>query len=102
VGLGISGLIKDVRDAGVKIIDTGSRLVENVIDKGVSVISEPIKIIIIAASILGGIIVLLIAYKYLYKGRQEKANINMATNIQLHPHIWKKYDEYYEGKKVTN
>jgi len=73
-----------------------------VIDKGVSVISEPIKVIIIAASILGGIIVLLIAYNYLYKGSQEKANINMAMNIQSHPHIWKKYDEYSEGKKVTN
>jgi len=102
VGLGISGLIIDVSDAGVQIIDTGSRLVENVIDKGVSVISEPIKIIIIAASILGEIIVLLIACKYLYKEKQEKANINMAMNINFHPHTWKKYDEYYGGTEVTN
>jgi len=102
MGLGISGLINDISDAGIKIINTRSELVENVIDKGVSVISEPIKIIIIAASIIGGIIVLLIAYKYLYKVRQEKANVNMATNIHLHPHIWKKYDDHFEGKKVTS
>jgi len=101
MGLGISGLIKDVSDAGAKIINQGSQLVENVIDKGVSVISEPIKIVIIAASIIGGIIVLLIAYKYFYIEKQETANINMATNIQLHPHIWKKYSEYHEGNRVT-
>jgi len=92
MGLGISGLIND----------TGSELVENVVDKGISVISEPIKMIIITASILGGIIVLLLAYKYLYKEKQEKANIYMATTIHLHPHIWKKYEEYYEGKKSIN
>jgi len=64
MGLGISGLINDISDAGVKILDTGSELVKDVVDKGVSVISETIKIIIIAASTLGEIIVLLIAYKF--------------------------------------
>jgi len=98
MGLGISGVIKDISDAGIKILETGSNLVRDIVDKGVSVISEPIKIIIIAASILGGIIILLIAYKYLYKEKHEKANINLATNIHLRLHIWKKYEEYHGGK----
>jgi len=38
-------------------------------------------------SIFGAIIIPLITYKYLYKEKQEKANINMATNIHLRPHI---------------
>jgi len=67
MGQGISGLIKDVSDAGATILNQGSQLIEKVIEKDVSVISEPIKIVIIAASIIGGIIVLLIAYKYFLK-----------------------------------
>jgi len=101
LGQGISGLIKDVSDAGATILNQGSQLIENVIDKGVSVISEPIKIVNIAASIIGGIMVLLIAYKYFLKDKQENANINMAINIQLHSHIWEKYNEYHEGKQST-
>jgi len=101
VGQGISSLIKDVSEAGATILNQGSQLIENVIDKGVSVISEPIKIVIIAASIIGGIIVLLIAYKYFLMEEKENANINMATKMQLYPHIWKKYNEHHEGKRFT-
>jgi len=39
-------------------------------------------------SIFGAIIILLTAYKHLYQEKQEKANINMATNIHLRPHIY--------------
>jgi len=60
-------------------------LVRDVVDKGVSIISEPIKTIMIVASVVGGIIVLLIAYKYIHKQKQGKANINLATNVHLHP-----------------
>jgi len=101
VGQGISSLIKDVSEAGATILNQGSQLIENVIDKGVSVTSEPIKAVIIAASIVGGIIVLLIAYKYFLMEEKENANVNMATKTQLYPHIWKKYNEYHEGKRVT-
>jgi len=47
MGLGISSIIKDISDTGIKILDTGTNLVKDVVDKGVIVISEPIKIIII-------------------------------------------------------
>jgi len=70
--------------------------VENVVDKSINVLSEPIKIIIIAASIIGGIILLLIAYKHFLAKENENANVNMAVNLQLHPHIWKEYDKYYK------
>jgi len=40
------------------IVDKGADLIANVVDKGVGLVSEPIKIIIIAASIVGGIILL--------------------------------------------
>ena len=32
---------------------------------------------------------------------KENANINMATKMQLYPHIWKKYNEHHEGKRFT-
>jgi len=40
------------------IVDKGADLITNVVDNGVGLVSEPIKIIIIAASIVGGIILL--------------------------------------------
>jgi len=70
--------------------------VENVVNKSINVLSEPIKIIIIAASIIGGIILLLIACKYFLAKENENANVNMAVNLQLHPHIWKEHDKYYK------
>ena len=86
VGQGISGLIKDVSDAGASILDQGMQLIENVVDQGINALIEPIKIIIIAASIIGGIILLLIAYKY-SRAKDENTKVNMAVNLQLHPHI---------------
>jgi len=73
-----------------------------VVDKGPNVIREPIKIVIITASIIGGIILLLIAYKYLHKEKNELANINLATTVHFHPHIWKYRDTYYKQIKSTN
>ena len=96
VGQGISGLIKDVSDTGLAILDRVSQLVENVVDKGINVLSEPIKIVIIAASIIGGIILLLIAYKYFLTKEDDNTKVNMAVNLQLHPHIWNEYDKYYK------
>jgi len=73
-----------------------------VVDKGPNVIREPIKIVIITASMIGGIILLLIAYKYLHKEKNELANINLATTVHLHPHIWKNHDTYYKEIKTIN
>ena len=82
MGLGISSVIKSVSDTGIKVLETGTTLVKDVVDKRLNVISEPIKIVIITASIIGGIIILLIAYKYLHKEKSEPAKINLAANIQ--------------------
>ena len=87
---------RDISDTGIKILDIGTNLVRDVVDKGVNVISEPIKIIMIAASVIGGIIILLIAYKYLHKEKSEQANINLATSLHLHPHIWKEYEKHHK------
>jgi len=73
-----------------------------VVDKGPNVIREPIKIVIIRASIIGGIILLLILYKYLYKEKYESANINLTTTIHSHPHIWKHHDTYHKEIKPIN
>jgi len=61
--------------------------VENVVNKSINVLSEPIKVIIIAANIIGGIILLLNAYKYFLAKENKNANANMAVNLQLHQHI---------------
>ena len=96
VGQVISGFIKDESDTGLAILDQGSQLVENVVDQGINVLSEPTKIVIIAASIIGGIISLLIAYKSFLAKNGDNAKVNMAINLQLHPHIWKEYDKHYK------
>jgi len=88
--------MKDVSDAGASILDQGSRLIENVVDQGINALSEPIKIIIIAASTIGGTILLLIVHKYSRTKEDENTNVNMAVNLQLHPHIWKENDKYYK------
>jgi len=96
VGLGISGVIKTVSDTGIRVLETGTTLVKGVISEGLNVVSGPIKIIIITASVVGGIILLLIAYKFLHKKRLEKVEINLVTSMQNHPHIWKHHDAYYK------
>ena len=95
MGQGISRLIKDVSGVGLQILDRGSQLVENVVDKGINVLSEPIKLVIITASIIGGIILLLIAYKYLKSNDTNTAETNTSIELQLHPHIWKRYVNDY-------
>ena len=72
VGLGISGIIKTASDTGIRILETGTTLVKDVVSQGLNVVSGPIKIIIITASVVGGTIILLIAYKYLHKNNWKK------------------------------
>jgi len=96
VGLGISGVIKTVSDTGIRVLETGTTLVKGVISEGLNVVSGPIKIIIITASVVGGIILLLVAYKFLYKKQLEKIEINLVNSIPSHPHIWKHHDAYYK------
>jgi len=50
--------IGNVIQFGSDIVDKGADLITNVVDKGVGLVSKPIKIIIIAASIVWGIILL--------------------------------------------
>ena len=96
VGLGISGVIKTVGDTGIRVLETGTTLVKDVVSEGLNIVSGPIQIIIIAASVVGGIILLLIAYKYLHKQQLDKVEVNLVTNMQTYPHIWKHHDTYYK------
>ena len=77
------------------------QLIGNIVNKSINELSEPIKVVIITASIIAEIIILLIAYKYFVAKDNEQANKNMAVNLQLHPHIWKKYDKHYKNNNVT-
>ena len=99
MGQGISSVIKTVSDTGIKVLEIGTTLVKDVVDKGLNVISEPIKIVIITASVIGGIILLLIAYKYLHKNKKTHAEINLTKSIHVYPHIWKHHDVYYKEIK---
>jgi len=58
-------------------------LITNVVDKGVGLVSEPIKIIIIAASIVGGIILLFAGITILKKILREEPTyrVEHANNI---------------------
>jgi len=96
VGLGISGIIKTASETGIRVLETSTTLVKDVVSQGLNVVSAPIKIIIITASVVGGIIILLIAYKYLHKRQLEKVEINLVTHMQTYPHIWKHHDAYYK------
>jgi len=100
-GLGISGIIKTVSDTGTRVLETGTTLVKDVVSQGLNVISGPTKIIIITASVVGGITILLITYKYLHKRQLEKVEINLITHMQTHPYIWKHHDAYYK-KNIPN
>ena len=73
MGQGTSSVIKTASDTGIRILETGTTLVKDVVSQGLNVISGPIKIIIITASIVGRTILLLIAYKYIHiKANQKK------------------------------
>ena len=96
MGLGISGIIKTASDTGIRVLKTGTTLVKDVVSQGLNVVSGPIKIIIITASVVGRIIILLIAYKYLHKRQIENVEINLVTHMHTHPHIWKQHDAYYK------
>jgi len=86
VGQGISGVIKDLSEVGLEVLDRGTQLVENVVDKGIKCFYT--------ASIICGIVLLLIAYKYFKSSDADEAKVNTLTEVQLHPHIWKYYDKY--------
>jgi len=65
---GIGNVIK----FGSDIVNKGADLITNVVDKGVRLVSEPIKIIIIAASIVGRIILLFVGIIILRKVLHEE------------------------------
>jgi len=92
---GIGGLIRDVSQVGLKVLGRGTQLVENVVDKGLNVLSEPIKIVIITASIICGIFILLIACKYFKPNHVDEVTVYALTDLQMHPHIWKYYNKYH-------
>jgi len=37
-----------------------------------------------------------------YYDIEDKISTTLVTNIELHPYIWKKYDEYHEDKIRTS
>jgi len=100
-GFGISGVIESIGNAGIKILDTGSNLVKDVVQTGANLISEPIKIVIIAISTVAGIIILLIMYKFIYKAEQQINEVNVITDISLHPHIWKGYEKGHKRNQLN-
>lgn len=93
VGHGIGGLIRDVSNVGLEVLDRASQLVTNVVDKGLNVLSEPVKIVIITVSVIGGIFYFLSPTNTLNLMRQIKQRI---THYPPHPHIWKHHDKYYK------
>jgi len=64
IGEGIGDVISEVADIGFKIIDKGTDLVATVVDTGLNILCEPIKIIVIIGSIIGEIIFRFILVKY--------------------------------------
>jgi len=68
---------------GSDLVDKGAELITNVVDRGVGLVSEPIKIIIIAANIVGGIILLFAGIMILKKILREKPNclVEHVNNI---------------------
>jgi len=84
--LGIEDLnegISNVIQFGSDIVDKAADLMTNVVDKGVGLISEPIKIIIIAASIVGGIILRFAGIMILRKILREESTyrVEHANNV---------------------
>jgi len=86
--------IGNVIQFGSDIVGKGADLITNVIDKGVGLVSEPIKIIIIAVSIVGGIILLFAGIMIIKKilpeeptYRVEHAN-NISTQVVPVPICW--------------
>jgi len=87
--LGIEDLnegIGNVIQFGSDLVDKGADLITNVVDKGVGLVSEPIKIIIIAESILGGIILLFAVIMIVEKIMREEPpyHVEPANNITTH------------------
>ena len=78
--------IRNVIQLGSDIVDKGADLITNVVDKGVGLVSEPTKIINIAASIIGGIILLFAGIMILRKVFGEEATnlVERANNTTTH------------------
>ena len=84
--LGIEDLnegIGNVIKFGSDLVDKGADLVTNVVNKGIGLVSEPIKIVIIATSIVGGIILLFAGIMIVKKILRHKPNyrVQHANNI---------------------
>ena len=84
--LGIEDLnegIGNVIKIGSDRIDKGADLITNIVAKGVGVVSEPIKIVIIAASIVGGIILVFAGIMIVKKILNDKPTyrVEHANNI---------------------
>jgi len=73
IGEGLGEVVNNVADLGSKILDKGPDVATTVIDTGLNFLSEPIKTIVIVASVIAGTILLIIASKYLknYLPRQD-------------------------------
>ena len=75
--------IGNVIQFGSDIVDKGADLITNVVDKGVGLVSEPVKIIIISTSIVGGLILLFAGIMILRKILREEPTywVEHAKNI---------------------
>jgi len=93
IGEGIGGVILEVADVGFKIIDKGTDLVTTVVDTGLYILSEPIKIIVIIDNIIRGIFLLFIFIKYrkqiLPNQNKNKDFTKLQNYANLEPPIWK-------------
>jgi len=100
--LGIEDLnegLGNVIKFGSHLIDNGADLITNVVDNGVGVISEPITIVIIAASIVGGIILLFAGIMIIKKILNDKPNYrvehdNNITTEVIHAPIYSIISKY--------
>ena len=93
VGQGIHGVVKDISETGLAVINQRAAIVTKIADQGINALSGPLKIVVITVSIMGGLVISLVIYKHFRKEKDDTIQINSAIN--LHPHIWKKYNEYY-------
>jgi len=93
IGEGIGGVISEATDVGFKIIDKGTDLVTTVVDTGLNILSEQIKIIVIIGSIIGEIIFIFIFIKYrkqiLPNQNKNKDLTKLQNYANPEPPIWK-------------
>jgi len=85
-----------VADIGSKILDKATELATTVIDTGLNFLNDPIKTIVIVASVIAGTILLTIASKYLKNclPHQDAGVRSQKNSLNAEPHIWKKILKY--------